>query len=298
MTGPLRTVLFAPGNDSRKAVKALASSASAVCLDLEDAVAPAEKAAARASVVATLQEHAGGRQVAVRVNGVQTGLVDDDLDALASVLDRLDLVVVPMVAGADDVRHVSARLDALERETGVEHGRVRLLATAETAAGVLAAPAVAGADPRLRTLLFGPADLAHDLGVELTAAGEELRHARSAVVLAARAAGLQAPVDGPHVNVSDDEGCRISAGWSRRLGFQGKLVIHPRQLPLVEEAYAPSADGVARARLIVSAYDEALARGVASIRLEDGSFVDEPVAARARAILAEAQPHQPASVVE
>jgi citrate lyase subunit beta/citryl-CoA lyase len=193
-----------------------------------------------------------------------------------------------MVVSADEVRHVAERLDALEPEAGVAPGTVRLLPTAETAAGVLAAPAVAAASPRVRTLILGPADLAHDLGVELTAEGDELRYARSAIVVAARAAGLEAPLDGPHVNVTDDEGCRISARWSRRLGFQGKLVIHPRQIPLVHEAFAAAPEAVAQARAIVAAYEEALRRGVASIRLDDGSFVDEPVAARARSVLAEA----------
>ncbi len=288
MTRRLRTVLFAPGNDLRKAGKALTAGASAACLDLEDAVAPAEKAAARGAVAELLAGHEGPGQVAVRVNGAATGLLEDDLEALGPVLARIDLLVLPMVVGADEVRHVAGRLDALERDAGLQPGRVRLLPTAETAAGVLAAPAVAAADPRVRTLILGPADLAHDLGVELTAAGDELRYARSAVVIAARAAGLEAPVDGPHVNVADDDGCRIGAQWARRLGFQGKLVIHPRQIPLVQEAFAADPELVAQARAIVDAYEEALRRGVASIRLDDGSFVDEPVAARARAVLAEA----------
>jgi citrate lyase subunit beta/citryl-CoA lyase len=288
MTPPLRTILFAPGNDARKASRALQAPASAACLDLEDAVAPTEKEAARRTVVELLRDQPAAGQVAVRVNAVATGLVDDDLRALVPVLGRLDLIVVPMVAGPDDLRHVADRLDALEHDAGVRAGRVRLLATVETAAGVLAAPVVASATPRLRTLVFGPADLAHDLGVELTAEGEELRYARSAVVVAARAAGLEAAVDGPHVNVADDEGCRIGAEWSRKLGFQGKLVIHPRQIAIVQEVYAPAPEAVEHARSIVAAYDEALARGVASIRLDDGTFIDEPVAARARTVLAEA----------
>ncbi len=235
-------------------------------------MAPSEKVAARAAVVEALAGAPAGARVAVRVNGVASGLLDGDLDALAPALPRLDLVVVPMVDGPDDVRHVAARLDALERAGGAEPGRVRLLAVTETAAGVLAAPAIAASTERLETLLFGPADLARELGLELTADGEELRHARSAVVLAARAAGRAAPVDGPHVDVADDEGCRVNAEWSRRLGFQGKLVIHPRQIAIVDEVFLPSAAELERARAIVEAYDAALADGVASIRLPDGTL--------------------------
>src|SRR5689334_2238484 len=152
MAASLRTLLFAPGNDARKAARALAAPVSAACLDLEDAVAPSEKVAARGAVVEAIAGAPADARVAVRVNG--------------------------------------------------------------------AAPAIAAASERLETLLFGPADLARELGLELTADGEELRFARSAVVLAARAAGRAAPVDGPHVDVADDAGCRVNAEWSRRLGFQ------------------------------------------------------------------------------
>ena len=286
MPVPLRTLLFAPGNDARKAGRALAAPVSAACLDLEDAVAPSQKVAARAAVVEAIAAAPAEARVAVRVNGAASGLLDDDLDALAPALPRLDLVVVPMVDGPDVVRHVAARLDGLERAAGATPGRIRLLAVTETAAGILAAPAIAAADERLETLVFGPADLALELGVELTADGEELRHARSAVVLAARAAGRTAPVDGPHVDVADDEGCRINTRWSRRLGFQGKLVIHPRQIAIVDEVFLPGAAELEQARAVVEAYDAALADGVASIRMPDGRFVDAPIADRARALLA------------
>jgi citrate lyase subunit beta / citryl-CoA lyase len=283
---PLRTVLFAPGNDRRKIAKALGLGATAVMLDLEDAVAMSEKEAARAIVgESALAAAAGGPLLGVRINSLASGLADADLDSLADALPRIALMTVPMVDGPDDIRHVDARLDALERAAGVPAGRVALLCMAETACGVLAAREIAEASPRLRTFIFGPADLARELDLELTADGLEQLHARSAIVLAARAAGKEGPVDGPYLKLDDDEGCAVSSAWARRLGFQGKVVLHPRQLPIAAAAFGPGERELAWAREVDRAFAEAEAAGVSSIKLPDGTFVDVPVARRAREIL-------------
>jgi citrate lyase subunit beta/citryl-CoA lyase len=224
----------------------------------------------------------------VRINGVDTAFCDDDLTALGPLLPRLSGILVPMVESADQVRHVAARLDALEAEHGVDAGAVRLIAIAETAKGVLAAPDVASSTPRLRTLLLGPADLAHDLGIELTADGYELFHVRSQLVLAARAAGLEGPIDGPFLGLKDDEGTRTSAQWAKRLGYQGKMVLHPQQLPVVAEVFAPSADEITWAQTVVAAFAEHEAKGISAFKLEDGTFVDYPVVHRAQSILRDA----------
>jgi citrate lyase subunit beta/citryl-CoA lyase len=283
---PLRTVLFVPGNDDRKIEKAFGLATSAVMLDLEDGVAASEKEAARAvTCTSALAAPEGGPLVGVRINGLRSGLTDTDLDALAGALSRISLITIPMVDGPDDVHHVAARLDALERHAGVAAGSVALLAMTETARGILAAREIAAASPRIRTLLIGPADLGKDLGTELTAEGFEHLHARSAVVLAAVAAGVERPIDGPYLQMDDDEGCGVSSAWARRLGFQGKVIIHPRQLPIAAAAFAPSERELAWAREVDRAFREAEAAGVSSIKLADGTFVDYPVAARARDIL-------------
>jgi citrate lyase subunit beta/citryl-CoA lyase len=137
----------------------------------------------------------------------------------------------------------------------------------------------------VRTLMFGPADLGRELGVESTAEGLEYLHARSAIVLAARAAGREGPVDGPYLKLDDDAGCAVSSSWSRRLGFQGKVVLHPRQLPIAAAAFAPDERELAWAREVDRAFSEAEAAGVSSLKLADGTFVDYPVALRARALL-------------
>ena len=289
MSAPIRTLMFASANDPVRSLKAIAIGASAVCLDLEDAVATSEKAAARAVVAETLLDPSvEGANAHVRINGVDTAFCDDDLTALGPLLPRLSGILVPMVESADQVRHVAARLDALEAEHGVDAGAVRLIAIAETAKGVLAAPDVASSTPRLRTLLLGPADLAHDLGIELTADGYELFAIRSQLVLAARAAGLEGPIDGPFLGLKDDEGTRISAQWAKRLGYQGKMVLHPQQLPVVAEVFAPSADEITWAQTVVAAFAENEAKGISAFKLEDGTFVDYPVVHRAQSILRDA----------
>jgi citrate lyase subunit beta/citryl-CoA lyase len=281
--------MFASANDPVRSLKAIAIGASAVCLDLEDAVATSEKAAAREVVAQTLLDPSvEGANAHVRINGVDTAFCDDDLAALGPLLPRLSGILVPMVESADQVRHVAARLDALEAEHGVEAGSVRLIAIAETAKGVLAAPDVAASTPRLRTLLLGPADLAHDLGIELTADGYELFHVRSQLVLAARAAGLEGPIDGPFLGLKDDDGTRTSAQWAKRLGYQGKMVLHPQQLPVVAEVFAPSADEITWAQTVVAAFAENEAKGISAFKLDDGTFVDYPVVHRAQSILRDA----------
>jgi citrate lyase subunit beta/citryl-CoA lyase len=289
MRAPIRTLMFASANDPVRSLKAINIGASAVCLDLEDAVATSEKAAAREVVAQTLLDPSvEGANAHVRINGVDTAFCDDDLTALGPLLPRLSGILVPMVESADQVRHVAARLDALEAEHGVEAGAVQLIAIAETAKGVLAAPDVASSTPRLRTLLLGPADLAHDLGIELTADGYELFHVRSQLVLAARAAGLEGPIDGPFLGLKDDEGTRTSAQWAKRLGYQGKMVLHPQQLPVVAEVFAPSADEISWAQTVVTAFAEHEAKGISAFKLEDGTFVDYPVVHRAQSILRDA----------
>ena len=289
MRAPIRTLMFASANDPVRSLKAIAIGASAVCLDLEDAVATSEKAAAREVVAKTLLDPSvEGANAHVRINGVDTAFCDDDLTALGPLLPRLSGILVPMVESADQVRHVAARLDALEAEHGVDAGAVRLIAIAETAKGVLAAPDVASSTPRLRTLLLGPADLAHDLGIELTADGYELFAIRSQLVLAARAAGLEGPIDGPFLGLKDDEGTRISAQWAKRLGYQGKMVLHPQQLPVVAEVFAPSADEITWAQTVVAAFAENEANGISAFKLDDGTFVDYPVVHRAQSILRDA----------
>jgi citrate lyase subunit beta/citryl-CoA lyase len=283
----LATLLYVPANRPERITAACLSGATGIAIDLEDAVAVQAKAAARAALADVLRRRLRpGCVVGVRINALDTGLAEDDLTALGPVLESIDLVIVPKVSAPDDLRSISARLSELEGAHGIPAGRTRLLALIETARGVLHAEEVAGAGDRVLTLGFGAADLSSELGIEPTAGSAGLAHARSQLVLAAAAAGLPAPLDAPHLRLRDPEGLRRSAGHARELGFGGVQVIHPEQLDIVHEVFAPTPEEVAWARAVEEAFGRAEAEGTASIRLADGTFVDYPVIRRARRILA------------
>lgn len=286
----LRSLLFVPADRPDRIDKAYASGAAGVAVDLEDAVAASAKAEARQLAVAALRAHPQRRcAAAARINAADTGLDEADLEALTPACPALDAVIVPKVSSAAHVERVAEKVAQLEQAAGAACGQVVLLPTIESAAGVLAAPSIAAAHERVATLIFGPADLSTELNVEPTPEGSELLHARSQVVLATAAAGRPAPVDGPHLTLDDPEGLARSAMFARRLGFGGKTAIHPRQLEAIATAFAPSAAELAWARQVECAFAQAEAQGMSSIRLSDGSFVDYPVARRARALLAAAQ---------
>ncbi|MEN3265088.1 CoA ester lyase [Pseudonocardia sp.] len=287
----LRTLLFVPGDRPDRIPKAAAAGADGIAVDLEDAVAVSRKEAARQAVAPALASLPSNRPViAVRINAVDTDLAEADLDALEPVLDRIDLVIVPMCSSPSAVATASALLARAETRAGLEPGRTRIVPLIETAVGIAEARDIAAADVRVHTLAFGPADLSRELGVTPTADGEELFVARSQLVLAAAAAGRPKPIDGPHLDLDDVEGLRRSAALARRLGFGGKQVLHPRQIPVVAAAFAPSAEELRWARRVVEAFRNAEADGVSSIRLDDGTFIDYPIAHRARALLAEEGP--------
>lgn len=284
----LRTLLFVPGDRPDRIAKAIGSPADGVAVDLEDAVALSQKDAARAGAVGALNElpSAGLPVICVRINAIDSGLAEDDLAALESVLHRIDLVIVPMSVHPDGIRQVAELLTRAERSARIEGNRTGIVPLLETAAGILAAPAIAASDPRVHTLAFGPADLSRELGITPTAEGDEFLLARSQLVLAAAAAHCPPPIDGPYLDLGDDRGLVESARRARALGFGGKQVIHPSQIDRVLSAFTASAAEIDWARAVDAAFTAAEADGVSSIRLSDGTFVDYPIARRARAILA------------
>jgi citrate lyase subunit beta / citryl-CoA lyase len=283
----LRTALFVPADRPERIAKAIAQQADAVVVDLEDAVANEAKPGARATAVRAIGGTAGPPPLLmVRVNATGSRWFDDDVEALAAVTDKLWGVVLPKATAAADVLLLEERLTQVAHEGA---GDIRIIPIVETAAGVLSAREIAGASPAVETLLFGAADLSTELQTEATADGDELLHARSQVVLAAAAAGVGRPVDGAYLRLDDADGLRRSTEHARRLGFGGKAVIHPAQLATVFSVFSPHHSQVSWARAVDEAFAAAERDGRASIRLDDGTFVDYPVARRARAILAEAE---------
>ena len=271
----VRSLLFVPGSDERKLVKALASDADAVAADFEDAVAPGEKEAARAlvhDVFAATAATAGTAPLRlVRVNGVDTAFHAGDIAAVAAI--GPDAIILPK-ASPDAV-------DAL----GADGPPV--VAIVETAQGVRLAYEIA-TRPRVVALQIGAVDLGAEVGLEPRRDGLELVYVRSKVVLDSVAAGLRSPFDVVHLDVEAGTALEEECLLARSLGFRGKACIHPSQVPVVNRAFMPSESELARARKVLAAYEAAAAEGRGAVAL-DGAMIDLPVVERARRLLAETE---------
>ena len=278
---PLRALLFAPGDDERKLAKVNGFGADAIVIDLEDAVPESHKTVARRLARAAILADGERQVVAVRVNAIQSGRLRDDIAAVTC--PQLAAVMVPKVDDLDTLHAADRALAAAEHEHGVEVGTVRLLPLIETALGIVRVDEILlGAPARTLTAIFGLADLAAELGVELTPDGTELLYARGRVIVAARAAGMVAPIDGPYLRLNDDDGLTADCRRSRALGFQGRVTVHPKQVASTQRAYAELNDQVLSAqRRIVEAFERAQVKGLAAVQV-DGRFVDQPVYQLAR----------------
>jgi citrate lyase subunit beta/citryl-CoA lyase len=285
---PLRSLLFVPGNKPRMHEKAAGSGADALILDVEDSVPPAEKPAARGMARASLDTIRGPARY-VRVNAAGTPWLEDDVAAI--VCDGLDGVVLPKAEQVATVQRVADLLLAAERRAGVPEGRTELVLQLETALGVHHTYALAAASPRVVSVCPGTArdgDLQRDLGAGWSLNGPELAYARGKVLLEAKAAGIAYPIDGVFTDFQDDDGFLAEASMARRLGYFGKALIHPRQIPLAHRAFTPAAREVAYYQRLLAAFEAAVQQGTAAVDL-DGTMVDVAMATRARQFLALAE---------
>jgi citrate lyase subunit beta/citryl-CoA lyase len=276
MTRARRSVLFTPATRADRWVKAWQGPADVAVADLEDAVAPADKASARRGVAEALRASgATHAERAVRINAWPGPWAIADVDAIATA--NPDLIVVPKVEVPDDVRN----LDHALRERGCA---ARLLLLFETARGVLAAPELARASRRTVAVGFGAEDYAASVGARRTAEGLEVLYARSRVVAAAAAAGVDA-IDQVFVHLQDLQGLERDARFGAQLGFRGKMVLHPEQVGVVHRAYQPSKEELAWAQRVL---DAAAAGGVAEggVVVVDGRMVDKPLLAQAERLVA------------
>ena len=279
----LRSLLFAPATHARHVEKALTGEADGVILDLEDAIAVAEKPDARHAARRALGARGvGGPRAYVRVNGLTTPFTYGDLCAIVG--PGLDGIVLPKAESASQLATVDWLLTQLERDAGLAEGAIEVMPIIETALGLARIHEIAAASPRVKRLNFGAGDFSLDTNMTWTAGHEGILWARTQVVVASRAARLEAPVDTVYARLDDTEGLRAEAEQALRLGFQGKACIHPSQVEIVNAVFSPSASDVETARGIVEAFERAEAAGVASIRL-GGQFIDYPVAARAQRTL-------------
>lgn len=285
---PRRSYLFAPGNSEKLLGRVFAAGADAVVLDLEDAVPLSEKTAARSmvslAVSGRVRADGAGPDTWVRVNGADGPWRED---VAAVVRPGLLGVRFPKASRLEDVVALHHALADAEQRQGLPPGRVLVALTIESAAGVANARALARG-PRVRHLCFGATDLARDLGVEPGPEEIELLLAKQELVLASRAAGIEPPVASVHTNLADKAGLTRTTLLARRLGFFGRSCIHPKQIPLVHEAFAPDAAAIDEALRVRAAWAGALASGSASTTTDDGRFVDLAVARRAEATLGRA----------
>jgi len=287
-----RSFLFAPGNHARRVEKAFTLGADAVILDLEDSVAVSDKAAARRPVAAAFASRAGasGCRRFVRVNAMGTPFCYGDL--VATIGQGVDGVVLPKVESAADLHAIDWLIANLERERGLTVGAIELMPIVETAAGISRIDRILQARSlkpysgrwRVQRVAFGAGDYSHDLGLSPSHEEPELSHARARLVLASRGAGLEAPIDSPWFHFKDSEGFRRAIDRSRRGGFQGRLCIHPNQVPAANEGYRPSMEEIAEAERIVASFREAEAQGSAAIQV-DGRMIDYPIMYRAERML-------------
>jgi len=271
-----RTVLFSPGDQPDLLRKAPDSGADVIVFDLEDAVAPARKETARETVADAVAEVDPDAELCVRINPPGAG-GERDLDAVLGEQtgESVDSLMLPKVASAEDVRNLAT----LASGRGAD---LPVLALLESSAGVLDAEAVASADPT-DAVLLGAEDLAADLGATRTDEGTEVLYAREHVVLAAASAGVDA-IDTLYTDYEDTDGLAADAALARDLGFDGKMAIHPAQVPVINDAFTPDPDAVEWARKVLSARDEADANDVGVFAVE-GEMIDAPLIAQAEEIL-------------
>jgi len=277
-----RACLVVPAAPAAKLAKGATLAADEVVLDLEDAVVPAVKDEARGAVADALAGEWAAESVAVRVNAIGSPWCHLDLAALAASSRGALTAVLPKVEHPADLAFGDRLLDGAEAAAG-RATPVRLLALIETAAGLAAAAEIARASGRLDGLILGYADLAASLG---RTGEQDWRYAQETVLVAARAAGIQA-IDGPYLGTRDDDAFRAGVLHARTLGFDGKWAIHPAQLDALRDAFTPTDDEIADARDVLAALDRAAADGAGAVA--DGDrMLDEALALSARRVLARA----------
>jgi citrate lyase subunit beta / citryl-CoA lyase len=270
-----RARLYLPGNEPKFFTNAALHEPDGVILDLEDSVAPAEKDAARILVRNALRAVDFGKaERMVRINQGERGV--QDLDAV--VPQNVHVILIPKVETAEHVRAVDARAEKIRKVAGLKEPCL-LMPIIESAMGCFEAIYIAPSSPRVVALTIGLEDYTADIGAQRTVEGRESFWARSVVLNAARAAGIT-PIDTVFSDVSDMEGLRRSVLEARSMGYEGKGCIHPRQIPVIHEAFAPSPEEVEKARKIVLAFEEAEKSGLGVVAL-GSKMVDPPVVKRA-----------------
>jgi citrate lyase subunit beta/citryl-CoA lyase len=274
-------MLFLPGNNPNMLINGAYLGADAVIFDLEDAVSPDEKDAARILVQHTLGAIKFGKcGIVIRINALDTPYWEKDVEALGPMAP--DMIMPAKVSDAAGMRRLSAKLDEVEKKAGVQK-KILLMPLIETALGLENSFAIASSGERVAALLLGAEDLTADLRAQRTKESGEIAYARSRIVCAARAAGVDV-LDTPFTDVNDLEGLREDAVLARSLGFTGKAVISPRHVDVVNEVFSPGEKEIAYARRVLEAIEDARKQGKGAVAL-DGKMIDPPIVERAKTAL-------------
>lgn len=276
-----RSWMFVPGNNERRIEKIKSLNADVMIYDLEDAVSLNEKAKAKGMVRNALGRYKD-RVNFVRVNDLHTPWFANDLTAV--VTEGLYGIILPKASKAEDILAVDARITELEQKNGLAAGTIEIMPLIENAQGVYFAYDIANSSDRVRRLAFGSVDYTLDIHAELSKEGTEILYARSQLVVHSKAAGKEPPIDAVYIYIKDQDGLLRDAKLAKQLGFQGKLVVHPDQIAVVNGVFAPTQAEIDEAQAIVTAFNEALQSGLAAIQV-GGKMIDYPVAARAKEIL-------------
>jgi citrate lyase subunit beta/citryl-CoA lyase len=288
----LRSLLFVPGDSPKKLDKGMASGADALIVDLEDSISPANKEEARKTALTFLKSARAAKnrpRLLVRVNAIDTGLVDGDLDAVMAAAP--DAIMLPKAEGGASVIHLDAKLAVREAENGLQENATGIIALAtETAAAMFLVGTFRNASTRLKGLTWGAEDLSADLGAQANRDKDghfldPYRLARSLCLAGAASASVQ-PIDTVYVDFRNDAGLRRETEEARRDGFTAKMAIHPAQVAVINEVFTPTAEAIAHARRMVEAFAAAPGGGVVGI---DGVMYDRPHLLRAQTLLARAK---------
>ena len=274
-----RSMLFLPGNNPNMLINGNCLGADAVIFDLEDAVAPAEKDAARILVRNTMRYmDFRGCEIIVRINSIDTPFWKADLDAILPWSPSL--ILLPKTGSSADVQQADAYMTALEEKLGLENNTVGLMPLIETAMGVENAFSIASAAKRVKALFLGAEDLTADLQCKRTKEGREIEYARTRLIVAARAAGVDV-YDTPFTDVNDDEGIWTDARLAKALGFNGKASISPRHVEVINSVFSPTEQEIEYAYEVMDAIELAKRQGKGAIALH-GKMIDAPIVARAQ----------------
>lgn len=276
-----RSFMFVPGNQQRRLDKVKELTSDVIIYDLEDSVPLEEKDEARKMVQQIISNNQN-RINFVRVNDISTPYFLEDLNTVISL--NVHGIVLPKADKKEHVQQVDYLLTKLEKKHGICSNSIEILPIIESASGLYHAYEVASSSKRVKRLAFGSVDYTLDISAQLTKEGTEILYARSQIVVASRAAGIESPIDTVYIHIKDQEGLLKDANLAKQLGFQGKLVVHPDQVDIVNNVFSPTLEEVKEAKEIIAAFQEATDLGLAAIQVK-GKMIDYPVVERAKKVL-------------